>query len=726
MKVPANEIKTEVSGAISEQSFGIADVGFVLEILRNKLYKNPILALTREYAANARDAHREVGKLEVPIEIHLPNHSNMHWECRDFGPGISPDRMEKIFTKFGASTKRDTNLLQGQYGIGAKSSWAYVDSFSIISNFEKTKRVYNAYIDETRVGKLALISETPTSDQDGCTIKVPVQSKDIRQFIDSTVEATQYWDVKPILKGVSPAPKYPVFKVLHAGPNWQMLEIERYNSYDYYSNTPSKSLAVVDGIGYPIDPDSIAKISLPHRQLLSNRFHLLFGNGEVSLSASRDSLHYDERTVKLLVSRITEILAGVKQKIQQQLDLQASYLEACQLYQSTLFSFNFSDFLKGCTWKSHKIILDPNATHIGEFATIASYYKSEYVKEPTHRSTSCHTTLLTGPDEKVYHFKDQDRVPRAVVDRIFADNPKLRTLKILCTPLKPSCARYQALVKKKEIPEITYNLEMLDLLKMEELPKIDVPRKTPKARIKGEAAEIIAYALSENNGKIHGKTSVIPNTEGVYVEYEYDRHTPKDPKLTLSQNLKLDRLEKFLGQSIHGFSKTRISKLEPGWKTLGEALEEKLATLKISIEDLKKDAVASYYLPEFAAYRTKEILEVLCRPNYLLKLNSESIFSQIATESARVRKSITDYKTLFYILKELKQEKFEGPFYSNHWKAPKNPSNITLCKLLNKVKIKYPLLERIGADAYNKNVDQPLIDYLNSMDELESLRNDKK
>ena len=56
-KLIVQKVQTHTDGSLKDHQYGIGDVGLVLEILRNKLYKDPILAVVREYVTNARDAH---------------------------------------------------------------------------------------------------------------------------------------------------------------------------------------------------------------------------------------------------------------------------------------------------------------------------------------------------------------------------------------------------------------------------------------------------------------------------------------------------------------------------------------------------------------------------------------------------------------------------------------------------------------------------------------------
>src|SRR5665213_3254503 len=115
-----NEAKPffESSQDLEEHFFSIQDQGMLFDILRSKMYSNPILAICREISSNARDAHREAGKPELPIEIHLPLGLEPYYSIKDYGPGISPDRMINIFIKYTASTKREDNMQTGGFGLG--------------------------------------------------------------------------------------------------------------------------------------------------------------------------------------------------------------------------------------------------------------------------------------------------------------------------------------------------------------------------------------------------------------------------------------------------------------------------------------------------------------------------------------------------------------------------------------------------------------------------------
>ena len=101
MKLNFQDTKIERSTAFQSQNFDIGDKRIILEILRGKMYSNPIQTICQEISTNAKDAHVEAGKPELPIEIKLPNRLEPSFYIRDFGPGITPDRMGSIFIQYG-------------------------------------------------------------------------------------------------------------------------------------------------------------------------------------------------------------------------------------------------------------------------------------------------------------------------------------------------------------------------------------------------------------------------------------------------------------------------------------------------------------------------------------------------------------------------------------------------------------------------------------------------
>ena len=161
MKIEQLITPSSVIGEVTSQQFGIDTTsGVIFDILRNKMYSNVVSSICREISCNAKDANTENNLSEKPTKITLVSPSSSlnylgtitdyQIIFEDHGIGIQPDRMNKIFLNYGASTKRDSNDLIGGLGLGAKTPFAYSDTFTVLTvcNWKKKrmKYVYTATI----------------------------------------------------------------------------------------------------------------------------------------------------------------------------------------------------------------------------------------------------------------------------------------------------------------------------------------------------------------------------------------------------------------------------------------------------------------------------------------------------------------------------------------------------------------------------------------------------
>ena len=149
----------ELIGDLKTNKFKIGEdsMGIIIDSLIN-LYSDPIGSIVREVTSNCYDAHREKN-LKIKHVIPMEKDDDPKWFhpiskkpeiefqeenilvgvgnaflFRDFGIGLSKERVEQIYTLFGNSTKRDNNHQIGGFGIGAKSPFSYTDTFYLISN----------------------------------------------------------------------------------------------------------------------------------------------------------------------------------------------------------------------------------------------------------------------------------------------------------------------------------------------------------------------------------------------------------------------------------------------------------------------------------------------------------------------------------------------------------------------------------------------------------------
>jgi len=353
MKIAAYQTDpTLVVGSSAGMNFSIEENGVIFDILRDKMYSNKVGSIVREVASNSRDANRENGNADMPISIIITQQYSEILQdqyCiifRDSGMGISPNRMADVFVKYAASTKRGTNAQTGGFGLGAKTPFAYTDSFYINTtaiNYKGEKRqyFYNALIDDSGTGKMILLSESLTTEPTGTDIILPlVESEDRATFADEVMYYTSLWGKSIILVEVS---RYSQ-KVLDSKDiivDDESLVIVKTN---YYSPYRSGVYCLVDGIPYPIDTRISERITSLKNRLEGYAIFLKFNTGDISVTATREGIEYNEETKKAIDSAFGKLSRLMIKKFSKQVN-EMSYLDCVRGVIST-FSKQQSLFQK--------------------------------------------------------------------------------------------------------------------------------------------------------------------------------------------------------------------------------------------------------------------------------------------------------------------------------------------------------------------------------------------
>lgn len=335
------------AGNFDEQFFSIEDTSMIFDILRNRMYSDPIRAICREITCNARDAHRESGKADVPVEITLPTRNDPYLKIKDFGPGISPERISNVYIKYTASSKRSDNSQTGGFGLGAKTPFAYADAFSINTIVDGKFYSYSAFIDETRLGKLALLNEEITDLCNGTEIVIPIQQNDVETFVNGIIESTKHWDVRPILKGRNIA--FPEMNFSFKGEDWAISQFGGYNR--------TVSL-IIDKIEYPLNFNDIRDtIDFSDFLKLNQNLYLYFNVGELSISASREQVYLDKPTKTLIAERYSKAIKEIRKICQEKIDAIDNFKEAYINFSHVINSIvsNYDFFSDGLNWRGNSI-----------------------------------------------------------------------------------------------------------------------------------------------------------------------------------------------------------------------------------------------------------------------------------------------------------------------------------------------------------------------------------
>lgn len=275
----------EAVGLTKLCDFRIESNSVMIKALTSRLYSDPVSSIVRELASNALDAcpHRS-------MEISLPSTLTPHFSITDYGPGLSLADLTDIFTRFGASTKRNTNTQIGGFGLGAKSPFAYTNSFTIINRHGGTATTYIASIGTDGMPGLHSVLSTPTNET-GITITVPVSSA-FYQWKDA-LKQLEFFEPRPIVNGE------------------KMPEPDILFSHDDYMVLRGGDPAVMVGpVRYPL---SVIRAAFPSP---IPPVVLQFPIGGIEVTASREEIVYSTATCTAIREKLTRAVASYRDHLQ--------------------------------------------------------------------------------------------------------------------------------------------------------------------------------------------------------------------------------------------------------------------------------------------------------------------------------------------------------------------------------------------------------------------------
>lgn len=292
MKIQEDKLN-EIYGVEKETtvSMGVddADKKKMFMILSQNLYQDSIGSIIREYVSNALDSHREA-KNENSIKVKLIKENDQFvFIVEDNGVGLSPDRVEHVFSKYLASTKEGDGDQLGYYGLGSKSALSYVDSFTILSRYEGKLYTYMMLKSETGTD-LSIMDIDDTTDCNGVTIKINLREED---------------DYEIFIKKMKNQLCY--FEKVYIETEYDEIEADykiiKTDDWKYSELNQDKNLHLcLDNVYYPID---FSKIGIePIQMPIGLNFSL---NDGITPTPSREGFMYSPAIKELILNRIKQI-----------------------------------------------------------------------------------------------------------------------------------------------------------------------------------------------------------------------------------------------------------------------------------------------------------------------------------------------------------------------------------------------------------------------------------
>lgn len=266
---------------VSTGNFSIEMNASMFTMLTKNVYSNVILAPIREWSTNAIDACLEAS-IDPHFDVQLPTPSDLTFAVRDYGAGLPEDSLIGLFTILGASTKRDSNDFNGQFGIGRMSALAYSSSFTVESFYNSHHYVYLISIRDGIPVYLKL-SDSPSSEPTGLRLSLAVQPQDVDAFISEATHLYRFFSTRPTTN----------IPLNYADPT-------------------------LSGSDWCIYPDLsgayfvMANVPYRYKSNIANGLCISIPTGSVSINPGRESLTYDPLTTTFIDQTIDTVKADIQ------------------------------------------------------------------------------------------------------------------------------------------------------------------------------------------------------------------------------------------------------------------------------------------------------------------------------------------------------------------------------------------------------------------------------
>jgi len=285
----ANVLTEGVSQSSIGMSLDLDSAQVLMQMLSKNLYSDSIGSTIRECASNALDSHRRAG-VDKPIIVSFNrnNVNNYEFSVEDFGIGLDADDVKNIISKYGKSTKRNSNTELGMMGLGFKAPLAYSSSFYFTCRKDGMERKYMMYEGED-TNTIDLLYEAETTEANGVKVIIPVNYSDRYEFITKIKEQLAYFESV-------------YFDVMDGGVT-NDFTIYRSAEYQFSELAETSYMHIsLDNVYYPIDFDKlkIDAIAFP----VALRFSLTDG---LFPTPNRESIRYTKEAIETILAKIKSV-----------------------------------------------------------------------------------------------------------------------------------------------------------------------------------------------------------------------------------------------------------------------------------------------------------------------------------------------------------------------------------------------------------------------------------
>lgn len=592
------QIENNTTETIKESTFGIRsiqDLVHIFKVLRNKMYTDKVLAVIREYSTNAMDAHIESDQRTRPIFVHIPTVAEPYFSIRDYGTGLSEEGVRSIYTMYGASTKRGSTELNGQLGFGSKAAFSYANQYTITSYTGGKKYVYDAYIDESELGAVSLISETPSDEPTGVEIRVKIAATDVGVFKSKAETFYTYFNPTPLFN-IGMSIKKPVYVIRR--DKWAVKDSGSKQNYGF--STGPEIRLVMGNVSYPVDRNIILEFAgkSTDRKVIEAALQLpldLFVPvGAANIAASREGLEYDKHTLATILNALRDCTMQVQEDYKKAIQDSPDIVQAKKLFieaKSGVLHPIFKSLAesKAFIYKGVEITDEyftiPNTTFTKTASDdrVLTYNACNLIKISENKGNK---TGFSRAQHRSYRLLPSEIERLVVAD---ADRPSLR-------------AAAHSIAQKKDVLMIDLVPEQMTLAQFKS--QIGFPESYLKSLTDIEPISIkrekSTVAKNKWRSFFKGRTSYnnthwdtltddnMPTGDIYYIELNHKAPTVKQGETETYKDFSIDLYLNFINtamaanrripvSNIIGVPKGQISKIDPTWKFLPTEINNRLA-----------------------------------------------------------------------------------------------------------------------------------------------------
>jgi len=474
-----------VGGAVETKEYTIKASAKAFQILSSDLYSNPIGAVVRELSTNALDAHIDAGNKEQPFDIKLPNKMDPTFRIRDYGTGLSPDKVDDVFTVLFESDKDNSNDPVGCLGLGAKTPYAISDSFTVISRQNGMKRIYSAYKNDKGIPSIALFHSEEADELDGLEIEVAVKEEDFNVYPDELNRQLKHFDVKPKVTGNSLFEWDPEQKVVLEGKETEWRVYNEFRTTAHLIQGPLSYPIRDTDMGSTFDQEKDRHIL---EYMLRSNIDFKVPMGSATFAPSREALSHDEATNKIILQRLREIREEIPKRIEEEISKEKCLWDAkvkmtefmdCSSLRRILIPSEFEIDFKGEVIEDSKV--DLNADDIKSVQSFRIMYTSQYSNRQSQymKSNILYSKKIVDEEETYFYSVRAKPVSEvAIVHKTSTDKATVPRAKQYFKEHRGMKAEFIVIESDLSTGELSKQLGGPEIMPAKDLPK--VKKKTPK------------------------------------------------------------------------------------------------------------------------------------------------------------------------------------------------------------------------------------------------------